>query len=199
MTKASKGFLGLFGGKKSPKQGSPPVRAGDDFWGESSQSSDAGAVAAAPSNVIATFDLQMDELEGHNIVAPPSITQTPGAGSLVLTGGDPAARSGGRTGGYSIRVPDSFEASVSEQRVRVVVVARAAGQAEAPFAIAYSTAEVGNSRWRKFTASAAFAEFAFEWDVPRMVNGNGDYLGILPDPSGALEVSRIRLEAIPRA
>ncbi len=115
-----------------------------------------------------------------------AIGETAEDGSLLkLTGGDPLAPSNGATGGFSIRVPDAFEREASEHTVRVRVLARSAKAAPTRMAIAYSTAEVGNSGWQWRDVGANWAIFELVWRVPKMINGNGDYIGLLPDKPGA--------------
>ena len=115
---------------------------------------------------------------------------------MRLSGGDPAALSSGRTGGLSIRVPDAFEATVSSKRVKVEVVARSSNAKPARFSLAYSTAEVGNSGWRAFVASPWFETHSFEWNVPQMKDGHGDFVGILPQTGSTLYVKSLRVEVV---
>jgi hypothetical protein len=118
---------------------------------------------------------------------------------LLLSGGDMNAWSHGLTGGFSIRVPDTFESAVSGLRVRVKLLARSArGLADAEFFVAYSTADVGNSGWQKMSVGNTFETTSFEWDVPTMISGNGDYVGILPGHAGAIEVAGLVVMAVPR-
>jgi hypothetical protein len=118
---------------------------------------------------------------------------------LCLSGGNPVAGSGGRTGGLSIRVPDGIEAAASGKRVRVTVNACAAGRLETTeFSLAYSTNEVGNSGWHQFKVGKQFEPKSFEWDVPTMKNGLGDYVGILPAPGCGVAIAMLKVEAIPR-
>lgn len=104
---------------------------------------------------------------------------------MKLTGGDPLALSSGLTEGFSIRVPDAFERAASEHTVRVRVLARSAELAPTRMAIAYSTAEVGNSGWRWSDIGLTWGIYDLVWKVPKMVNGHGDYIGLLPDKPGA--------------
>ncbi|WP_424361842.1 hypothetical protein [Methylocystis parvus] len=111
--------------------------------------------------------------------------QTPnGLPYLRLSNGDADAHSWGTTGGYSIRLPDAVEARASGRRIVVKIVARAANADQARFALAYSTNDVGNSGWIWFDATVQWAVHTMQWDVPPMQNGNGDFLGILPDAEG---------------
>ncbi|SDY39983.1 hypothetical protein [Nitrosomonas sp. Nm33] len=107
------------------------------------------------------------------------------AGYITLAKGNPKAGSGGVTGGYSIRLPDQIEAAASGHHIAVSVIARASGGDQSRFAVAYSTNEVGNSGWRKFTAGAEWAVYTMEFDVNVMKEGRGDFVGILPDSEGS--------------
>ena len=107
---------------------------------------------------------------------------------LKLAGGDPSATSHGVTEGFSIRVPDSFEREASERSVRVRVLARSAAAAPTRMAIAYSTNEVGNSGWRWLEIGPSWEVVEFNWRVPKIQRGHGDFIGLLPDRSGSPEV-----------
>lgn len=105
-------------------------------------------------------------------------------GYITLAKGNPKALSSGPTNGYSIRLPDSVETAASGHHVTVHVIARASGSDRSHFAVAYSTNEVGNSGWRKFTAGPEWSIHTMEYDVPVMKEGRGDFVGILPDSEG---------------
>jgi hypothetical protein len=152
------------------------------------------------------FQIDLDGSPRSNVVVPPGMLAESTKAIddkmvLSLSGGNPAtAQPGGITGGYSVRVPDSIEAAASGNRVRVSVRARAAnGIGTAEFSLAYSTCEVGNSGWRKFTAGDQFAAVEFKWDVPTMIRGNGDYVGILPALDQGIEIEMLVVEAMPRS
>ncbi len=104
---------------------------------------------------------------------------------LKLAGGDPKASSAGTTEGFSVRVPDTFERAASERRVRVRVLARSDKAASTRLALAYSTNEVGNSGWvwREIGPDWAICEMTFK--VSKMIHGNGDFIGLLPDEPDA--------------
>lgn len=104
---------------------------------------------------------------------------------LQLSNGDVAANSHGSTGGYSIRLPDSVEAQASGHHIVMKIVARAANASASRFALAYSTNDVGNTGWKWFTSTINWSIYTMEWDVPVMKNGNGDFLGILPNVDGS--------------
>ena len=100
---------------------------------------------------------------------------------MRLANGNPDAKSGGKTGGYNVRTPDAFETAASGHRIAVSVIARAAGAPKSRFALAYSTNEVGNSGWRWQDTGPEWTIHTFEYDVPVLKKGNGDFIGILPD------------------
>ena len=101
-----------------------------------------------------------------------------------LSNGAANAVSSGTTDGYTLRAPDTFEAAASGRRIAVSVIARAADAPKSRFAMAYSTNDVGNSGWRWQDAGPDWALHTFEYDVPVMNRGNGDFIGILPEPAG---------------
>ena len=106
------------------------------------------------------------------------------AGYITLANGNPKALPSGTTGGCSIRLPDQVEAAASGHHITVRIIARASGSDQSHFAVAYSTNEVGNSGWRKFTAGPEWSIHTMEYDVPVMKEGRGDFIGILPDSEG---------------
>ena len=103
---------------------------------------------------------------------------------LKLANGDPEAKSSGPTQGFSIRLPETFEREASMKKVRVRVLARSVGEAPTRLAIAYSTNEVGNSRWRWREVGPTWGLCKMDWKVPQMKEGHGDFIGILPDRHG---------------
>lgn len=158
----------------------------------------------APSALAPTVDplvaMRSDLSEGaaffcefRKDVTPFQIPSELGASNLVddsgveylrLSDGPAGAPSAWHTGGYSIRLPDTIETQASGHHIVISVVARAVGGRQSRFALAYSTNDVGNSGWRWFDAGLGWCVYATEWDVPVMKNGNGDFLGILPDVQG---------------
>jgi hypothetical protein len=211
--KKRKGLLGLFGQQKpeggepsSPTRSSKPTALASVQPRAAATSTTSTLPAASKLNDAAVFEIVLDGSPREEAVVPQGTLAEPaktadGKTVLRLSGGDRAdpPTAAGRTGGYSIRVPDNVEAAASGKRVRVTVNARAAhGTETAEFSLAYSTNEVGNSNWRKFTVGHQFEFKSFEFDVPPMTNGNGDYVGILPAGSG-VEVTMLKVEVIPRS
>lgn len=103
---------------------------------------------------------------------------------IILATGDPKALSSGSTDGYSICLPEHIEATASGHHITVRVIARASGSDQSCFAVAYSTNDVGNSGWHWFTTSTEWSIYTMEFNVPVMKDGNGDFVGILPDSEG---------------
>lgn len=101
-----------------------------------------------------------------------------------LANGPQIARSFGKTDGYSLRTSDAFEIAANGRRVVVSAVVRAAEAPNARFALAYSTNEVGNSGWHWQNAGPDWAVYSFDYAVPVMKQGLGDFIAILPEPKG---------------
>lgn len=119
---------------------------------------------------------------------------------LLTSGFDKLPSSGGVTGGAYLTLTGEQEKRLSGKSARIeVIAALPAGAAPHKFAIAYSTAEVGNSGWRPFEVQTSEPQvFGFDWPVPASPNpGRGnDFIGILGDFEGrgrALEVREIRV------
>ena len=145
----------------------------------------------AAASLAASFRFQADAKGMRQLVSPPGASVAPvqvaaGTTPLVqLSGVQSNAPSQGLPGIY-LRLPDQFEKAASAHKVRVTVFARHAADApNTSFAVAYSTNEVGNSGWQKFTLRDQLSGYSFTFAVPAMVKGLGDYIGILPDPTGA--------------
>lgn len=113
---------------------------------------------------------------------------------IRLYNGPAVAAPSGVTGGFSIRLPDAVERAVSGRRITVMTVARAAVAANARFAAAYSTNDVGNSGWRWFDAGARWDYFHMQFDVPQMRKANGDFLGLLVTGPAEFAVDICKLE-----
>ena len=128
-------------------------------------------------------------------------TDEDGVEYLALADGAVDAQSGGATEGYSLKVPDEVESAASGNRITVRAIARATGGGKSRVALAYSTNEVGNSGWRWFTVGAEWSAIAFEYDVHSMINGNGDFIGVLAEPSGkpGVDVCCVSVGIAPKA
>lgn len=108
---------------------------------------------------------------------------TDDGGTVRLSGHVPGLYSTGTTGGAFIRLDDAFEADAAAKVVRVSVTL--SGPEGARAAMAYSTNDIGNSGWQSFTLTAAPTTHSFDYAVPPLAHGNGDFLGLDPDPDGA--------------
>jgi hypothetical protein len=49
---------------------------------------------------------------------------------------------------------------------------------------AYSTAEVGNSGWKKFELTNELKEYSFNYQVPKIKKGGVDFIGFNSDIEG---------------
>lgn len=94
------------------------------------------------------------------------------------------ADAAGPTDGASLQIKPPLATDLVGKRIRVTISARAPEQGPpAPFAVAYSSADVGTSGWVVFTPTKEFDDYAFEYQVPATV-GTAQYVGIWSDISG---------------
>jgi len=117
------------------------------------------------------------------------------AGQLVLFGDPVRDNPGGQTGGLAFALSAEHEARLAEQRVRVRAIVE--GTADAEARIAYSTADRGHSGWQTFTLTGGQDELVFEYDVPAMDRGRGDFVGLMPPTGDELIVHGITVEILP--
>jgi hypothetical protein len=159
---------------------------------------------AKPGSDPGVFAVAADSKGIPGLLAPQGASMAPividGGAAVRLSGVKSDAPSAGYPGIY-VPTTASFELAASGKTVRVTVTARSASETPSPgFSVAYSTSDVGNSGWRNFPLTDKLTPYSFIYDVPTMKSGNGDYIGILPDPSGAggaVEVSSITAEVVP--
>ena len=128
-------------------------------------------------------------------------TDESGVEYLAIAKGSPEAKPWGVTEGYSIRVPDEVEAAASGNHVVVTTIARSAGGGQSRFAVAYSTNEVGNSGWRWFAVGPEWSLHEMRFVVPPMIKGNGDFVGVLPEPEEktGVELACVAVKVAPKA
>ena len=112
------------------------------------------------------------------------VAATEGGFLLKLAGGDPQASPAASIEGFSILLPDWFERAASERRVKVQALVRSAIAHPTRVATAYSTNEVGNSGWHWRDVGSGWTVSEFVWSVPKMRDGRGDFVGILPAEPG---------------
>lgn len=123
-----------------------------------------------------------------------------GCAILILKDGNFNAPSSGRTAGFSIQVTDAFERAASGHKIRIRAVVRSSST-ETQLALAYSTNEVGNSGWQRFVAGPQWQVIEFNYAVPQMKNGLGDFIGVMAGPADmpAVEVCLVTARVIPDA
>lgn len=158
---------------------------------------------APPAKLAATFQLDATPKGMTGLIAPGETRIEPvldaGSGSpLVRLSGVQSNASPAAQPGIYVRLPEDFENEASGRKVRISVVARRApGGTNKTFAVSYSTSEVGNSGWQKFTLTDQLSRYSFVYDVPQKVKGEGDFIGFMPDAdgtNGAIEIAQILAE-----
>jgi hypothetical protein len=160
--------------------------------------------AGAP---LASFQFAADGDSRPGFTAPDSataefVTVSKGETPVVrLAGMQSNAPATGRPGIY-LSLPEAFEKAASGQIVRVTLAARRSPDSpNAAFAVDYSTSDVGNSGWQRFPLTDDLTIQSFTFAVPPMNAGNGDFIGILPDPVnsvGSVEIAWITAEVFPQ-
>lgn len=113
--------------------------------------------------------------------------------AVVLSGAPETRDSSRRTSGAYLTINSSIERELSEATVEVVVVARSAEGAG--LSVAFSTNDRGNSGWHDFALSTKFAPVAFTYEVPALVTGRGDYIGLIPN-NGSVEISEVSIRVV---
>lgn len=110
--------------------------------------------------------------------------------SVALVAGDfKGAPSSGYTSGAVFSLGEDFEKVVSGKTVTIKVFARGG-----PLAMSYSTADVGNSGWQQVGVSEDWAEFTMVYEVPKLKNGRGDFVGIIPtDADQGVEIKSVEV------
>ncbi len=99
-------------------------------------------------------------------------------------------RSGGRTGGAHFVIPPNVEAKVAGRNISIEVdisTNRWIAGNQQEFALAYSTAAVGNSGWKKFKLKPGMTVYSFSYKVPKaktVSRNRYDYLGLISDVTG---------------
>lgn len=144
-------------------------------------------------------DVEWPTKDGWDGTAGPHMTVESLLGGQVLriSGGAVDASSAGRTEGYSLLLPEAFEREASGKRVHIAVVARKSTDVpRAGLAVAYSTNEVGNSGWKCFLMTDDFEQYSFEWDVPKLIAGGGDYVGLSPILGYAIELRSVTAQIL---
>lgn len=107
-------------------------------------------------------------------------------GSVLLTSSLNAPKSAGKTQGAYVMIPNPQAMEQSGKTVQVTLeAAKAKENGAAEFAVAFSTADVGNSGWKKFTPTENFAPYTFEYKVRKCKKCNENFIGVWADTKGA--------------
>ena len=113
---------------------------------------------------------------------------------IVTTSAETPANSFGLPSGYSISLLPEQEEANSNSKLTVSVLARAPNGA-AKMRVAYSTNEVGNSGWRDFELGPDYTVSTFEYKVPPMKEGNGEFIAFLTE-GGSIEIASIGFDSV---
>lgn len=154
----------------------------------------AGPAAEAP-DLPGTYVAAWSEL--GDPVIPRGFTVERRDDALRLSGSTDNIYSAGRTGGIAFRLPDAVEEEASGRTIRVHILAAPVEGTSADIEVAYSTNEVGNSGWREMTIGDGPGMLRYA--VSEIVEGKGDFVGIMPDPSStgqAIDLFALSIEIL---
>ena len=126
MGKKKSGIFSIFGRQKpaTPERSPlPPTREPTVATASATQSLVSAPSEVSQSHAGAVFQIVLDGSPREQMIVPQGMLAEPaktadGKTVLHLSGGGLNAASAGRTGGFSIRVPDSIETAASGKRVR---------------------------------------------------------------------------------
>ena len=119
-----------------------------------------------------------------------SVNQSPD-GQVILTRLAEERSSGGRTSGAYLEITGADEQAFSGQTIDISV--KLQGPSGSDVDVAYSTADNGNSDWKTFELTGEPQWVEFSYDVPAIVAGNNDYLGVLPAMGSAVTLYSVRI------
>jgi hypothetical protein len=107
-------------------------------------------------------------------------------GTVLLASSLNNPKSSVTTQGAYVVVPLAQVKDYSDKTVQITVIAaKAKENGSAEFAVAYSTAEVGNSGWKKFTPGEKFASYSFKYKIPTCKECKPDFIGVWADTKGS--------------
>lgn len=139
-----------------------------------------------------SFTFSADDLAEQASV--PSALQAVNVDGVVelapLEGYEATVSSGTIGSAFTLALSPEVEAAFSGAKIRVSLEASGG-----PFKVSYSTNEVGNSGWQEFAPSDQ-SVVSFDYDVPAMVDGKGDFLGIGPTGLSSVMISSLTLEKV---
>ncbi|GAB2507082.1 hypothetical protein [Microbulbifer agarilyticus] len=125
-----------------------------------------------------------------------------GGGSLLIKGTGSSADSSGNTSVPAIEIPEAIALQFGGRRVRVSLYAKTpTSNASAEFAVAYSTADNGNSGWSYFVPGSSWTRYDMVYDVPNPASGGTDFVGVWGDTSGSgkgVLIDSVQVEVIPK-
>ncbi|MFN7056959.1 hypothetical protein [Hyphomonas sp.] len=181
----------LFSGGKKSKAGKPA----ESQAGAVSLADPGPAPSAAPAPAVQLPGREVYSGGLEKVIVPDGLlTELDEGGCVTVSGALPGrVASGGKTAGLSFQVSDAVELAASGNRIRIHLVTSSETAGEAY--LAYSTNEVGNSGWMAFETGPEARVAVFEYDVPPMKQGLGDFIGINPN-GHRLTIRSINVEVL---
>ncbi len=133
-------------------------------------------------------------LDMSTLTASDAVTVTPSDNGYIISGGSETLPTQGRTGGSYLPLGSKIETNLSGKSVKVTILASAENGPTSLFA-AYSTNDVGQSRWRERTVGKDSSEVTFEYDIAMMDEGRSDYVGFYA-PNEPVELLAVSVEVV---
>lgn len=145
-----------------------------------------------PKDGVLSFDFvaQNEDVKALHLVR---IKTVPTGVEVTLTGKIDPNVAGGRTGVAHVVLSPEQEAWISGKSARITFTGTATTATDV--LMQYSTREVGNSGWRRANVSPGNFSVSFDYNVPVMRNGLGDYIGIAP-LSAPIIVNGLKIELL---
>ncbi|WP_370242913.1 hypothetical protein [Marisediminitalea sp.] len=126
----------------------------------------------------------LDLFGSHGGTAVASNDAFAGSVAYELRSNTASPSSAGNGNTHYFIIPEDIALKFAGNIVRVsVYVKQAASNPSSEFQVAYSTSEVGNSGFFKFTPTTSYQKFSFDYDVPLPNVGGEDYIIIDADTS----------------
>ncbi|MDT8895632.1 hypothetical protein RSO41_13320 [Halomonas sp. I1] len=129
----------------------------------------------------------------------PDADANSGSQSALFRWSGGSTSSGGRPG-TGKKIPERTALQFGGRRIRVTLDAKRPGNnSTSEFAVSYSTADVGNSGWHRFSPTRSWRQYSFLYDVPDPSSGNHDWIGVWADTSGngrGVLIDNMRIEVL---
>nr|WP_255437728.1 phage tail spike protein [Thalassobacillus sp. CUG 92003] len=124
------------------------------------------------------------DADSGNSISASSDAYSFGRAALITSNSSTAASSGDGSTVHRV-IPEELALLFAENKIKIsAYIKQPSSNAAGEVGFAYSTYDVGNSGWSKFTPPASWEKVSFEYDVPSPDDGETDFLIVWGDTSG---------------